>query len=215
MDATLQGFLDDFYARARAHDASQHDRLSRWRNLEPDSAALLALVVRAARPCAILELGTSNGYSTCWLADAASEVGATLTSVDNDPSRTAAAAETLAGAGLREGVELVTADAGEHLRSAPDESAGVVFLDAERPHYVSYWPDLRRVIARGGVLVTDNVLSHADQVADFLDLVRGEGWFSTTVATGAGLFLATRPTRARADGPASVAPATPDGEAQR
>ena len=193
MDAALRSFIDDFYAEARAYDDTQPDRLARWRNLEPDSAALLAVLTRAARPRCILELGTSNGYSTCWLADAARELGATFVSVDNDHDRTAAASETLRSAGLAEHVDLVTADAAKVLREASDGSVDLLFPDAERPAYVGYWPDLARVIAPDGVLVTDNVLSHADQVADHLALVGASGWFHTTVPTGAGLFVATRP----------------------
>lgn len=86
MDEELTSLLDDLYARGRVHDAGQADRLHRWRNLEPETARLLAVLVRALPPRRMLELGTSNGYSTIWLADAARAVGVRLTSVDIDES---------------------------------------------------------------------------------------------------------------------------------
>ena len=72
----LAALLEQLHRDGVEHDSSKEDRLERLRNLEPDSAALLALLVRAIRARAMLELGTSNGYSTLWLADArAASVG--------------------------------------------------------------------------------------------------------------------------------------------
>lgn len=189
MNPTLTDYLSRFYAEHKAYDDLQSDRLQRWRNLEPDAAALLAVLARAQKPSRILEIGTSNGYSTCWLADVARELAAEFVSVDNDPSRIAAAESTLTGAGLREHVELRCVDAADVLADTPDQHYELVFLDAERPHYVSYWPQLRRILTPRGMLVTDNVLSHPDQVTDFLALVDTPDRASTTVPTGAGLFV--------------------------
>src|SRR5436305_14091229 len=91
----LSALLDDLYAEGRAFDATRQDRLERRRNVEPDTAALISLLVRATRPRRVLELGTSNGYSTLWLAEAAAAVGAALLSVDIDAERTAAARANL------------------------------------------------------------------------------------------------------------------------
>jgi O-methyltransferase len=102
MDRQLEELLDELYARGREHDERQADRLDRWRNVEPDTARLLALLIRALAPRRLLELGTSNGYSTIWLAEAARGVGGSLTSVEIDPARTAQARENLERAGLEE-----------------------------------------------------------------------------------------------------------------
>ncbi|HZL55145.1 MAG TPA: hypothetical protein VFC22_05895 [Solirubrobacteraceae bacterium] len=61
----------EILARSRAHDERQSDRLARFRNVERETAELLSLLVRSTRAQRIRELGTSNGYSTIWLADAA------------------------------------------------------------------------------------------------------------------------------------------------
>ncbi|WP_409485443.1 O-methyltransferase [Arsenicicoccus dermatophilus] len=117
----------------------------------------------------------------------------TPTPLTHDPQRTAAAAETLGRAGLDEVVRLVTTDAGAHLAALPTASIDLIFLDAERPAYVGYWPDLRRSLTGRGTLVVDNVISHAEEVRDFIALVGADPDFAVATApTGAGLLLATR-----------------------
>src|SRR6185295_18411283 len=74
VDAARRAIAAELLAASRSHDAEQDDRLARYRNLEPESAELLAVLVRAANPNTVLELGTSNGYSTLWLADAAAAI---------------------------------------------------------------------------------------------------------------------------------------------
>jgi predicted O-methyltransferase YrrM len=181
----------ELLAASRAHDAAQEDRLHRYRNLEPESAELLAVLVKATRPRTILELGTSNGYSTLWLADAAEEIGAQLTSVEIDPERTAQARAQLERAGLE--AELRVMDAGDVLRESDDGALGFVFLDAERPAYAGYWPDLLRTLAPGGLLAIDNVLSHADEVHAITGLIEAEPSVTTAlVPIGAGMRLVVR-----------------------
>ncbi|HEY6758445.1 MAG TPA: class I SAM-dependent methyltransferase [Baekduia sp.] len=190
MDETLSALLDDLYAEGRAFDATREDRLERRRNVEPDTAALIAVLIRATRPARVLELGTSNGYSTLWLAEAARAVGAALVSVDVEPERTEQARANLTRGGLAGAVELRTEDAADTLAASGDGEWGLIFLDAERPAYVSYWPDLVRALAPGGLLVVDNVLSHAEQVADFRALVAADDRVHEALApTGAGALL--------------------------
>jgi predicted O-methyltransferase YrrM len=65
-------------------------------------------------------------------------------------------------------------------------------VNPERPAYLDYWPDLVRVLAHPGLLAVDNVLSHADEVADFRALVEAdERVTSSLVPIGAGLLLVT------------------------
>jgi predicted O-methyltransferase YrrM len=190
MDAHLRNFLEELYREGREFDAAQPDRLDRRRNLEPDSAALLAVLVRAVRPKRLLELGTSNGYSTIWLADAALSVEAEFTSVELDGERLKQARENLRTVGLGETVNFVAADAGAELKAAPGGSWEMIFLDAERPAYASYWKDLVRTLTPGGLLVVDNVISHADQVAEFRELVSADERVTEALSpTGAGLLL--------------------------
>jgi predicted O-methyltransferase YrrM len=193
MDERVAAVLDELHRHGIQHDAGRADRLERLRNVEPDSAKMLALLVRATGAQRLLEIGTSNGYSTVWLADALRSTGGRMLTVDTDAERSAQAARNLDRAGLTERVELRVEDAAATLRSEPDGRRDMIFLDAERPPYPSFWPDLVRVLRPGGVLAVDNVVSHADQVAGFRALVSADDRVTEAlVPTGAGVLLVVR-----------------------
>jgi predicted O-methyltransferase YrrM len=177
---------------SKAHDAANADRRLRFRNVEPETAELLAVLIRSTRARNILEIGTSNGYSTIWLADAAEATGGTLVSVEIYGERTEMARAGLAGAGLA--AELRTEDAARTLEQAGDGNFDFIFLDAERPEYAGYWPHLLRTLRPdGGLLAIDNVLSHADEVMDVTRLIDAEPSVdSVLVPIGAGLRLVVR-----------------------
>ena len=188
MNAARLAVAADVLAAAREHDAAQSDRRARYRNVEPETAELLGVLVRAVRAARVLELGTSNGYSTIWLADGVEGVGGCVVSVDIDAGRTALARKNLERAGLE--ADLRVTDAAEILAQSAGGLWDLVFLDAERAAYVGYWPDLLRVLRVGGLLIVDNVLSHSDEVAPFLSLVATEpAVTSSQVPVGAGLQL--------------------------
>jgi predicted O-methyltransferase YrrM len=185
-----RAFAAALYEAGREHDAAQADRLARWRNVEPETAELLGVLVRGLGAARVLEIGTSNGYSTIWLADAVEATGGRVTSLEVLPSRTALAAQHLAHAGLAAVVDLRTEDAASALASFDDASWDLIFVDAERPAYVSYWTDLVRVLARPSLLTVDNVISHAEEVADFRAIVEAdERVTSSLVPIGAGLLV--------------------------
>ena len=193
MEATRRRLVEDLYASSREHDAAQADRLARFRNVEQETAELLGVLIRAAGARRILELGTSNGYSTIWLADAAQATGGRVLSVDVDPDRTELAQANLAATGLEELVELRTEDAAATLAGSDDGAWEFVFLDAERPAYPRYLLDLVRTLAPGGALAVDNVRSHEHELVEFTTLIEGQAALTQTVVpVGAGLRLAVR-----------------------
>ena len=191
MNAERRALATEILAAAREHDAAQEDRLDRFRVLEPETAELLAFLVRVTRARDVLEIGTSIGYSTLWLADAVADTGGRLASVEIDQARSDRARETLGRAGLR--AALIVGDGATVLRSSADAAYDLVFLDAERPAYAGYWPDVLRVLRPGGLVAIDNVLSHPDQVTEILALIADEPAVTgTLVPIGAGLQLALR-----------------------
>ena len=192
MKAKLKAYLETVYSESRAHDETQTERAACWRNLHPDSAALLAVLVRAKQARKVLEVGTSNGYSTLWLADAVRDTGGSLRTLEIDKARKKAARQNLREAKLEDYVRMEVCDAGEFLRDYP-KYYDVVLLDADRSQYTAYWPHLQRILTKpGSLLVVDNVLSHADEVQAFIALVEADKNFSSMVLDiGAGLLLAS------------------------
>jgi predicted O-methyltransferase YrrM len=194
MDEKLRTLLGELFDRGQAHDAAEPDRLHRLRNLEPATAELLTLVLRIAQARDIVEIGTSNGYSAIWLADAARATGGSVTTVDVE--EWPLVAENLSAAGVT--VDRVLADGGEFLAARPDASVDLLFLDAERVQYAGWWPHPVRVLRPGGVLAIDNVLSHPDEVAEVLArLAADPAVVGETVAVGKGLYLGWRATDGR------------------
>src|SRR6478752_8484259 len=112
MDATRQTFLDELYAHGR-------DVPEALRNVEPEAAELLGVLIRALSARRVLELGTSNGYSTLWLGDAVEATGGNVLTVEIDPARTAQARANVERAGLDAVVECRTQGAGQVLAEQP------------------------------------------------------------------------------------------------
>jgi predicted O-methyltransferase YrrM len=193
VDDALRTLLDELYRDGLRYDGAQSDRLNRRRNLEPDAAALLSVVIQAMGARTVVEIGTSNGYSTIWLADAVAPVSGRVLSVDLDAAAQEQAAANLAAAGLDKCVELRRCDGGAVLAELPDGGCDVLFLDSERPEYPGWWPHPVRVLRPGGLLAVDNVLSHPDEVAPLLRLIDAEPTLTATVVpVGKGELLAVK-----------------------
>lgn len=196
MNQRLAALVNDLYADGVAYDATQSDRLLKRRNLEPATANLLSLLVRIAGARRVVEIGTANGYSTIWLADAVGDTGGHVVSVEtcaSDEARNNLARADAVQSGIAGRVELRQEDGGRYLAQLAEGSVDLLFLDAERVEYPSWWPHPVRVLRPGGALAIDNVLSHPDEVAPFLELLAGDPTIAgTTVAVGKGLHLAWR-----------------------
>ena len=189
-DAARRAYAEELYADGRAHDAGEPDRLLRRRNVEPETAELLGLLVRTKRARNVLEIGTSNGYSTIWLGDAVEATGGSVVSLEIDAARTAIAAGHLENVGLGAQVDLRAEDAATALAAFDDGAFDLIFLDAERTYYVGYWPDLIRALRPNGLLVVDNTLSHAKELVEFSELVYSDPAVTSTLVTvGAGVML--------------------------
>jgi predicted O-methyltransferase YrrM len=193
MDVARRRVVDEVYARGHAHDLVHDDRLARYRNLEPETGELLNVLVRACQARRILELGTSTGHSTLWLADAAEATGGVVESVEIDPMRTAIARDHAREAGLTKSTRLRVADIGEVLSASDADAWDFIFLDAERSHYVDYLPHLLRALAAHRVLAVDNVISHAHELGAFTAAIEAEAALvQTVVPVGAGLLVAVK-----------------------
>jgi predicted O-methyltransferase YrrM len=183
----------------RAHDAATAEHGRRMLNITRDTGEFLAVLVRATGAKRVLEIGTSNGYSTLWLAEAAGAIGGAVTTVELSTAKLALAQANFARSGLLPFITLVHEDAGGVLRRTDEHAYDLVFLDSERPQYPGWWPDLRRVLRPGGLLVVDNATSHASEMAPFVALVKADRGFATClVPIGKGEFLAAKGTGMKA-----------------
>ena len=138
MDPSTQKIIDDLLAAAEEHDAAQADRLDRWRVLEPDAGRLVWFLAQTLAARNIVEIGTSRGVSTLWLADAARSTGGHVLTLDVDSEAQDAARQSVRAAGLAEQVTFRRGDGGTALADLADGSVDLLFLDAERTEYPAW-----------------------------------------------------------------------------
>ena len=188
--AALKTELEGF---GKANDAQTVERPRRMLNITRDTGEFLAILVRATLARRVLEIGTSNGYSTLWLAEAARAVGGSVTTVEASAFKARLAQENFSRSGLAARIELILDDAGRVLSRSESAVFDLVFLDSERKEYPGWWADVRRVLRPGGLLVVDNATSHEAEMAPFVALVRADAQFvSTLVPVGNGEFVAVK-----------------------
>jgi predicted O-methyltransferase YrrM len=152
----------------------------RYRSLHPQSAEFLFLLALATGARRILEVGTSAGYSTLWLARACAVVGGSVVTLEKNADIIGVAQEYFEAAGVASFVEVKPGDARETLAAVggPFELA---FVDGEKDEYVGYVELLWGKLTAGASLVADNVISHADATAPFLAWLHARAGAATTV----------------------------------
>jgi len=178
--AALRALLDELAGFGRQHDARETEHSRRMLNVTPETGQFLAILVRATRAAQILEIGTSNGYSTIWLAWAARDTGGHVTTLERSPDKAAMARANLQRAGLADRVTVREGTALDILAGL-DGPYDLIFLDADRPNYLAY---LGRILPRlrpGGLLVADNVVSHAGELRDFLRALQSDSGLDTVI----------------------------------
>ena len=196
MTAPLDGLKDELERFGTVNDAGTAAPRRRMLNITRDTGEFLAVLVRAAAARRVLEIGTSNGYSTLWLAEAVSGIGGAVTTVERADDKIELARRNFARAGLASVITLVHADAGPFLHTVADDAYGMVFLDCERKEYAGWWPDLRRIVRPGGLLIADNATSHRAELSPLVDLLGADSEFVTClVPIGKGELLAAKAMR--------------------
>jgi predicted O-methyltransferase YrrM len=159
-------------------------------NLEPDTARFISILVRSSQRKSLLEIGTSNGYSTIWLAWAVSATGGHITSLERDADKNAQADANLQRAGLRDSVDLLLGDATEIVASL-DGPFDFVFFDADRISAPDQLKFLKSKLLPGALVLADNVLSHPDEIAGYLAAIEATPDFDhIVIPIGKGLSLA-------------------------
>jgi len=189
----LDSVLADLEQFKKMNDVATTERPRRMLNITRDTGEFLAVLVRATLARRVLEIGTSNGYSTLWLASAARAIGGLVTTVELAEYKIGPASANFARSGLARYISVVHDDAGRVLERSADSAFDLIFLDSERSEYPEWWLNLRRTLRPSGLLVVDNATSHPEQMAPFVALVKADAaFFTSLVPVGNGEFLAVR-----------------------
>ena len=192
MDTNLRTLLNELEEMGQSNDASVQDRRKKMLNLEPATAHLLSMFVRGSRRQRLLEIGTSNGYSTIWLAWSVQAVGGHVTSIDREADKQKLADANLRRAGLRDVVDLICGNATQVVASLSGPF-DCVFFDADRYSAPAQLALLLPKLSGDVFLFADNALSHPDEIAGYLAaLAELPDFDRLIVPVGKGLSVAYR-----------------------
>jgi predicted O-methyltransferase YrrM len=122
--------------------------------------SLLKFLLALVKPKNILEVGTAIGFSAL-LMDEYSPAGCHITTIEKYEKRIPLARENFQKAGAQERITLLEGDAADLLR-AMEGTYDLIFMDAAKGQYIHFLPDILRLLAPGGLLVSDNVLQDGD-----------------------------------------------------
>ena len=187
MTPELDILLRELEQFGESNDASASSRQHKMLNITRETGEFLQWQVRALKSRRILEIGTSNGYSTIWLALAAQGLKSRVTTLDILAHKQEMARANLEKAKLSQWVQFLLLDASEFMRKQFNSEFDFIFLGSERENYVGWWGDLRRILMPGGVIVVDNAISHAAEMQTFANVVRNTpGFLSTLIPIGKG-----------------------------
>jgi predicted O-methyltransferase YrrM len=157
-------FLEEADTQDRADGTPFAKRL---KQITPEVGRFLAILAASAPSGDCVEIGTSAGYSTLWLAFACRLSGRKLTTFEILPEKVALARETFRIAGIEDAIHFVHDDALKHVGRL--KNIAFCFLDADK---VTYFPCYEAVVPNlvsGGLLVADNVTSHKTELSPMID----------------------------------------------
>src|SRR5690348_6396028 len=191
-DADIRAFLTELYETGQQNDAQEQERSKKMLNLEPETAQFLNILIRSSRRTRLLEIGTSNGYSTIWLAWAASLRGGRVISIDLDADKQAMADANLRRVELRELVDLRCGDATEIVAGLPGPF-DCVFFDADRYSAPAQLAQLLPKLTPDTLLLADNAISHPAEISGYIETVQAlPGFEHMVIPVGKGLSVAYR-----------------------
>ena len=130
--------------------------------IRKETASFLKTLVELKRPMRILEVGTAVGYSALLMAEHMPE-GAHITTIEKYEKRIPIAKGNFTRLGMEDRITLLEGDAMEILKSL-DGPYDFIFMDAAKGQYIHWLPEIMRLLAVGGTLVSDNVLQDGDLI---------------------------------------------------
>ncbi len=128
--------------------------------IRKEMQTFLRFLLHFARPMKILEVGTAIGFSALLMSEYAPE-GCQITTIEKYEKRIPIARENFAKAGKADCIILLEGDATDILAQL-DGTYDLIFMDAAKGQYIHFMPDIMRLLAPGGLLISDNVLQDGD-----------------------------------------------------
>ena len=128
--------------------------------IRKETGELLRILLQIKKPERILEVGAAIGFSSVFMGENTGK-NAHITTIENYPPRIERAKANIALAGMEDKITLIAGDAAEVLKELSG-SWDFIFMDAAKGQYIHFMPEVMRLLAPGGILVSDNVLQDGD-----------------------------------------------------
>ena len=151
-------------------------------NISHQTGNFISMLIKSANIKNVLELGTSNGYSALWIAEALQYTKGHLTTIEFWEKRQCLARENIENCGLSEYVTFKIGQAIDVIRDElQNEKYDLVFMDANKGEYLSLFQAFHPLVKRKGIILADNVTSHAKKVAPFIEAITNDGEYQAQV----------------------------------
>jgi predicted O-methyltransferase YrrM len=178
MNESTKGLLQELEIFGRKHDG--------YYNISADTGEFFYILVLISKAKNILEVGTSNGYSTIWLGEAAKQNKGKVTTIDISEHKVKMASENFKRAKLSN-IKIVHGDALEEIQKLKG-NFDFLFLDAIKEDYINYFKLAYPKLTKGAVTVADNAIMFAKYMKDYLSHVRNhKNLRSVLVPIGSGV----------------------------
>lgn len=128
--------------------------------IRTEMGSLLRFLLASKRPSSILEVGTAVGFSALLMSEYM-PADCHITTIEKYEKRIPIARENFAKAGRQDKITLLEGDAAEILKQLK-EPFDFIFMDAAKGQYLHFLPEVLRLLAPGGLLISDNVLQEGD-----------------------------------------------------
>lgn len=138
--------------------------------IRPQMQSFMKMLLALKKPMKILEVGTAIGFSALLMAEYTSSE-TKITTIEKYEKRIPIARDNFKKFGQEDRITLLEGDAMEIL-SKLDEKYDFIFMDAAKGQYINFLPDIKRLLAKDGVLLSDNVLQDGNVMESRFAVVR-------------------------------------------
>ncbi len=169
-------------------------------NIDRNTANFLNMLIKIHNSKNALEIGTSNGYSGIWLADALKHTGGKLTTIEFWDKRQSVARENFRLCNVDDIIEtklgsalLILDEMSGEIEQGLREPFDFIFIDANKLEYIQYFHKVDPLLKSGGIIAADNTISHAKKVEPYLKaLVEHPSYQNQMLNFEAGLFVSLK-----------------------
>lgn len=184
---------EKIYAVMRQLEQLAEKGNSFW-NISAATGKFLHILLKTQKAQKVLEVGTSNGYSGLWFAEALLHTGGKLYTVESHEERFLLAQKTFQEAEVGSVVEQLRGHAPEIFSTPEFQNRALqfdfIFLDATKMEYAAYFEAVLPLLRPGGLLVADNVISHRGELEAFFKLLSTHPELDVVeIPLGSGLML--------------------------